>query len=140
MVIGTVAGQEALHMPLMQDDHLIQTCPPDTANEPFHLRITSTMSTHNVPVGTTKQSMATRSCTGFFRKVFHVGASGCLGHDRYFSTVDVATSAPSFRSAPTIRSAPHVGLACHIWSCLSSLRLMRLALSGAVRMTSAGGA
>ena len=23
-------------MPLMQDEHLIQTLPPDTANEPFH--------------------------------------------------------------------------------------------------------
>ena len=26
-------------MPLMQDDHLIQTLPPDTSNEPFHIRI-----------------------------------------------------------------------------------------------------
>jgi hypothetical protein len=30
-----VAGQEALQMPLMQDDHLIQSFPVDTANEPF---------------------------------------------------------------------------------------------------------
>jgi hypothetical protein len=30
-----VAGQEALQMPLMQDDHLIQSFPADTAHEPF---------------------------------------------------------------------------------------------------------
>jgi hypothetical protein len=34
-IISTVAGQEALQMPLMQDDHLIQSFLADTANEPF---------------------------------------------------------------------------------------------------------
>lgn len=34
-IISTVAGQEALQMPLMQDDHLIQSFPADTAHEPF---------------------------------------------------------------------------------------------------------
>ena len=39
MVIGKVAGQEALQMPLMQDDHLIQTLPSDTPDEPFDIGI-----------------------------------------------------------------------------------------------------
>jgi len=39
----------------------------------------------------------------------HLG--GCI---RYFSTVDLVTSMPTFRSSPTIRGAPHVGFACHM--------------------------
>lgn len=62
-------------------------------------------------VGTTKKSRATRSCTWFFKKVFQVGDGGFRGRTRYFSTVDFATSIPSFRSSPTIRGEPQVGLA-----------------------------
>src|SRR5262245_12921461 len=39
MVIGKGASQEALQMPLMEDDHIIQTLPPDTASEPLDIRI-----------------------------------------------------------------------------------------------------
>jgi hypothetical protein len=57
---------------------------------------------------------ATRFCTWFVRKVFHVGDRGFRGCTRYFSTVDFATAMPSFRSSPTMRGDPQVGLACHI--------------------------
>src|SRR2546428_663412 len=62
-------------------------------------RITRTKSTLWVTVGTTKKSRATRSCTWFFKKVFHVGDDGLCGRTRYFSTVDLATSMPNLRSA-----------------------------------------
>jgi hypothetical protein len=39
MVIGKVVCQQALHMPLMQDDYVIQTRSPDTANAPLHIGI-----------------------------------------------------------------------------------------------------
>ena len=77
-------------------------------------RITSTKSTLWVTVGTTKKSRATTSLTWLCRKAFHVGEGGLRGRTRYFSTVDLATSMPSFRSSPTIRGEPHVGFACHI--------------------------
>ena len=48
------------------------------------------------------------------RKVFHVGDSGLGGRIRYFSTVDLVTSMPTFRSSPTIRGDPHVGFARHM--------------------------
>src|SRR5712691_8822410 len=72
--------------------------------------MTRTKSTRTVTVGTTKKSRATTSCTWFFRKVFHVGDGGFLGRVQYFSTVDFATSTPSFRSSPTIRGEPHAGV------------------------------
>jgi hypothetical protein len=77
-------------------------------------RITRTKSTLYVTVGTIKQSMATTSLTWLFKHVFHVGQGGLRGRTRYVSTVDFATSIPSFRSSPTIRGEPHVGFACHI--------------------------
>jgi hypothetical protein len=33
MVIGKVAGQDTLEMPLMQDDHMIQALAPDTPSQ-----------------------------------------------------------------------------------------------------------
>jgi hypothetical protein len=39
MVIGKVAGQEALEMPLMQDDYMIQALTPDTPNQTLHIWI-----------------------------------------------------------------------------------------------------
>ena len=77
-------------------------------------RMSRTNSTLWVTVGTTKKSRATRSCTWFFKKVFHVGDDGLRGRTRYVSTVDLATSMPSFCSSPTIRGEPQVGFACHI--------------------------
>lgn len=74
-------------------------------------RMTSTKSTLYVTVGTVKKSRATRSLTWVFRKPFHVGDGGLRCRTRYFSTVDFATSMPSFRSSPTIRGAPYSGLA-----------------------------
>jgi hypothetical protein len=35
MVIRQVAGQDALEMPLMEDDHVIQTLPTDAPNQPL---------------------------------------------------------------------------------------------------------
>jgi hypothetical protein len=49
-----------------------------------------------------------------FRKAFHVGYGGFLDRTRYFSTVDLATSIPSFRNSPTIRGEPQPGLAADI--------------------------
>ena len=74
----------------------------------------STKSTVWVTVGTTKKSRAIKSLTWFCRKVYHVGDGGLGGRRRYFSTIDLVTSMPTFRSSPTIRGEPHVGLACHI--------------------------
>jgi len=39
MIISTGAGQEALQMPLMQDDHLIQTRAADAPNAALNLRM-----------------------------------------------------------------------------------------------------
>jgi hypothetical protein len=36
MVIGKVASQDALEMPRMEDDHMVQTLPADTPNQPLH--------------------------------------------------------------------------------------------------------
>src|SRR5919198_6206041 len=55
-------------------------------------RITRTNSTRNVTVGTVKKSRATRSCTWFFRRVFHVDDGGFRGRTRYRSTVDYRRS------------------------------------------------
>jgi hypothetical protein len=43
-----------------------------------------------------------------------VGEGDFRERGRYFSTVDLATSMPSFRSSPTMRGDPQVGFACHI--------------------------
>src|SRR5882724_290579 len=76
--------------------------------------MSSTKSTLWVTVGTTKKSRAIKSLTWFCRKVLHVGDGGLGGRRRYFSTVDLVTLIPTFRSSPTIQGEPHVGLACHI--------------------------
>ena len=76
--------------------------------------MTRTKSTLYVTVGTTKKSMATKSLTWLCRNAFHVGDGDRRGRTRYVSTVDFATSIPSFRSSPTIRGEPQVGFACHI--------------------------
>src|SRR5439155_4561532 len=47
-------------------------------------------------------------------RLFQVGEDALRTRGRYFSTVDLATLRPSFRSSPTIRGDPHVGFACHI--------------------------
>ena len=39
MIVREVASQEALQMPLMQDDHLLQTLPPATLDEPCNIRM-----------------------------------------------------------------------------------------------------
>src|SRR5918992_4468000 len=36
MVIGKVAGQDALEMPLMEDDHMVQTLAANTPNQPLN--------------------------------------------------------------------------------------------------------
>src|SRR5882724_3357982 len=36
MVIGKVAGQDALEMPRMEDDPMVQTLSADTPNQPLH--------------------------------------------------------------------------------------------------------
>jgi hypothetical protein len=50
----------------------------------------------------------------FMDEDHQVGDGGFRGRTRYGSTVDCATSMPSFRSSPTIRGEPQVELACHI--------------------------
>ena len=72
----------------------------------------STKSIWHVTVGTAKKSQAIRSWTWLCRNAFHVGEDGLRTLGRYFSTVDLATSMPSFRSSPTIRGEPHVGFDC----------------------------
>lgn len=72
-------------------------------------RITRTKSTLYVTVGTTKKSMETKSLTWLCRNAFHVGEGGLRRRTRYVSTVDLATSMPSFCNSPTIRGAPQVG-------------------------------
>src|SRR5919108_37034 len=74
----------------------------------------NTKSTLKVTVGTVKKSHATRSWTWLVRNAFHVGEDGLRTFGRYFSTVDFATSMPSFRSSPTMRGEPQVGFDCHI--------------------------
>src|SRR6266700_3319838 len=39
MIIGKVVGQDVSQMPLVQDDDMIQTLPPDTPDEPFNIGI-----------------------------------------------------------------------------------------------------
>ena len=43
-----------------------------------------------------------------------MGEGGLQRRTRYVSTVDLATSMPSFCNSPTIRGAPQVGWLCHI--------------------------
>jgi hypothetical protein len=50
-----------------------------------------------------------------FRKAFHVGDGGFLHRTLYFSTVDLATSMPSFFNSPTIRGEPQPTLASDIF-------------------------
>ncbi len=87
---------------------------------------TNTKSTRSVAVGTIKKSIDTRSFTCWSRNVVHVGEGGRSRRGWYFSTVDLATAIPSFRSSATIRGEPQVGLACHI-------RLMRFRNSRDIR-------
>jgi hypothetical protein len=65
-------------------------------------------------VGTIRKSIDTRSSRWFFRNAFHVGEGAFLNRPRYLSTVDFATSMPSFPSSPTMRGVPHSGLALEI--------------------------
>ena len=46
-----------------------------------------------------------------WRKVIQVGEEGPRRRTMYFSTVDLVTSIPIFRSSPAIFGAPHSGLA-----------------------------
>jgi len=61
-----------------------------------------------------KKSIYTRSRRCWSRNVRRVGDGGLSRRGRYFSTVDLATSIPSFASSATILGEPHVGLAFHI--------------------------
>jgi hypothetical protein len=49
-----------------------------------------------------------------FRNTFHVGDGGFFDRTLYFSTVDLATSMPSFFNSPTILGEPQPTLATDI--------------------------
>jgi hypothetical protein len=74
----------------------------------------NTNSTSKRTVATVKKSTEIRSVAWLARKARQVGDGGLRERTRYFSTVDLATSMPSFRSSPAMRSEPHAGLAAEI--------------------------
>jgi hypothetical protein len=83
---------------------------------------TSTNSTLNLTVGTTKKSMATKSLAWLFRNARQVGEGDLRRRRMYLRTVSSATTIPSFSSSPAMRGAPHPELARDIrrMSCLTS--------------------
>src|SRR5687768_6786796 len=74
----------------------------------------NTNSTRHWMVDTVKKSQATISLTWLLKNAFQVGDGGLRSRGRYFSTVDLATVIPSFRSSPTMRGEPRVGLLRHM--------------------------
>ena len=73
-------------------------------------RMIKTKSTLNRTVETVKKSSDTSSLTWLARNARHVGDGGLRGRTLYFSTVDLATSMPSFRSSLRMRGDPQAGL------------------------------
>jgi hypothetical protein len=88
----------------------------------------------NPIVGTVKKSRATSSVTWVLRKTHQEGEDGRRGRTRYFSTVDFATTIPSFRNSPRIRGDPHRGLAAEISRISSRISLAIAGRSGPLRL------
>jgi hypothetical protein len=59
--------------------------------------------------------------TGVVKNAFQVGYGEPFAPIRYFSTVDFATTMPSFPGSPTMRGDPQAGFAREIWG-MSSRR------------------